>query len=191
MNKKLEELTIEEWGELFPIEMFEYNPNWSLIFESEKQLIKSILAHNTILRIEHFGSTSIPNLKSKDIIDIIIEIPSKLLFDKNIIKKMSELDYQFFRQSGFGPDYMIFVKGFHTNGEKAQKFFVHMTVGNHSELWDRIYFRDYLKVHSNIAKQYENLKCKLTKKHSKNRIEYRIGKTEFVKRITEMAKLAS
>ena len=58
---------------------------------------------------------------------------------------MVDLGYQFFRQPGFGIDYMIFVKGFHTDGKKSQKFFAHMKIGNHPELWDRIYFRDYLK----------------------------------------------
>ncbi len=190
MNKKLEELNVEEWGELFPIEMKNYNSNWSSIFEFEKKLIENKLGNETVHRIEHFGSTSIPNLKAKDIVDILIEIPNHLLFDESIINKMMDLGYQFFRQPGFGIDYMIFVKGFHTDGKKSQKFFAHMTIGNHPELWDRIYFRDYLKLNPTVIRKYEKLKCKLAKKYSKNRIEYRIGKTEFVKEITEVAKKA-
>ena len=190
MNKKLEELSLEEWGEFFPIEMAEHNSNWASIFESEKKLIENKLGNETVLRIEHFGSTSIPNLKAKDIIDILIEIPNKLLFDQSIIDKMMDLGYQFFRQPGFGIDYMIFVKGFHTDGKKSQKFFAHMTIGNHPELWERLYFRDYLKTNSKIVGEYEKLKCKLAEKHSKNRIEYRIAKTDFVKEITETAKKA-
>ncbi len=188
MNKKLEELSLEEWGELFPIEMKEYNSNWTSIFEFEKKQIENKLGNKTSLRIEHFGSTSIPNLKAKDVVDILIEIPNQLLFDENIIDKMADLGYQFFRQPGFGIDYMIFVKGFHTDGKKSQKFFTHMTIGNHSELWDRIYFRDYLKENLKLIEEYEKLKCELAEKHAKNRIEYRIGKTDFVKEITEKAK---
>ena len=188
MNKKLEELSIEEWGELFPVIMEKYNSKWISIFESEKKQIENKLGNEITLRIEHFGSTSIPNLKAKDIVDILIEIPTELLFDEKIIEKMSDLGYQFFRQPGFGIDYMIFVKGFHTDGKKSQKFFAHMTIGNHPELWDRLYFRDYLKKNQNVIEEYEKLKCELAEKHSKNRIEYRIGKTDFVKEITEKAK---
>jgi len=188
MSKKLEELTVEEWGAIFPIEMHEHNPKWAAIFELEKNKIEQKLGTTLVLRTEHFGSSSIPKLKSKDIIDILIEIPTEFLFNDSLIEKMKALDYEFFRQPGIGPDYMIFVKGFLTNGKKAQKFFVHMTQGNHIEMWERIYFRDYLRINSDLAHQYENLKCELVKKHSKNRIDYRIGKTAFVKKITELAK---
>ena len=63
-----------------------------------------------------------------------------------------------------------------------------MTIGNHPELWDRIYFRDYLKENRKIAIEYKELKCKLAKKYSKNRIEYRIEKADYIKEITEKAK---
>lgn len=191
MNKKLEELSLEEYGELFPIEMKDYDPNWPSVFEQEKKLIVNILGRKTVCKIEHFGSTSITNLKAKDSVDILIQIPNELLFNSNIIEKMEHLEYTFFRQAGFGIDYMIFVKGFHTDGKKAQKFFVHMTIESHNELWDRIYFRDFLNVNCVAREEYEKLKCNLAKEHSKNRIEYRIGKSDFVKRITDKAKIAS
>lgn len=188
MNKKLNELTLEDWGELFPVRMYDYNSDWLRLFELEKESIEEVLTKDIALRIEHIGSTSIPNLKSKDSIDLLIEIPEKYLFDENIISKMSALGFHFFRQPGFGMDYMIFVKGFHTDGKKSQKFFAHMTIKDHSQLWERIYFRDYLRNHPKDCERYENLKCDLAQKHSKNKIEYRIGKTDFVKEITDRAK---
>ena len=180
MNKKLQELSLEEYGALFPIEMKEYDPNWPSVFEHEKKLIVNLLGRETVSRIEHFGSTSITNIKAKDSVDILIEIPNELLFNPNIIEKMEHLEYTFFRQAGFGIDYMIFVKGFHTDGKKAQKFFVHMTI-----------VRDFLNGNCVAREEYEKLKCSLAKEHSKNRIEYRIGKSDFVKRITDEAKMAS
>jgi len=172
VNKKLEELTQEEWGELFPIEMIPPQDHWVSIFKKEKERIEELLTKTIAL-----GS-----------IDILIDIPSKSLFNDDIIKKMQGIGYEYCIQNGYGPDYMIFAKGFNREGKKEQQYFVHMTPKSHTELWDRIFFRDYLKQHPNIAKEYENLKKDLTAKFSKNRRSFRQGKTDFVMRVTALAK---
>ncbi len=188
VNKKLEELTQEEWGELFPIEMIPPQDHWVSIFKKEKERIEELLTKTIALDIQHIGSTSVPNLASKGSIDILIDIPSKSLFNDDIIKKMQGIGYEYCIQNGYGPDYMIFAKGFNREGKKEQQYFVHMTPKSHTELWDRIFFRDYLKQHPNIAKEYENLKKDLTAKFSKNRRSFRQGKTDFVMRVTALAK---
>ena len=54
---------------------------------------------------------------------------------------------------------------------------------------DELYFRDYLIEHPNVAKEYEELKLDLWKKHVRNRDAYTNAKTEFVKKYTEKAKI--
>ncbi|WP_009036431.1 GrpB family protein [Indibacter alkaliphilus] len=85
MEKKLENLTKQEWDTLFPVELVSHNPMWKNIYEKEERKIIEKLGSETIIRIEHFGSTSIPGIRAKPYIDIIIEIPKDRLFDEEII----------------------------------------------------------------------------------------------------------
>ncbi|WP_298313591.1 GrpB family protein [uncultured Aquimarina sp.] len=187
-NKRIEEFTMEEWGEFFPIEMISPRKEWPSIFRKEKELILKTLTSSIVKSIEHIGSTAIPNLASKGSIDMLIDISNELLFDSSIVEKMETIGYEYCIQGGFGQEYMIFAKGFNRDGKKEQQYFVHMTPKSHTELWDRIYFRDFLIAHPEVAIEYENLKMKLTAKFSKHRRNFRIGKTDFVMKITELAK---
>jgi GrpB-like predicted nucleotidyltransferase (UPF0157 family) len=58
----------------------------------------------------------------------------------------------------------------------------------HFELWDRLLFRDYLIEHPHVAQDYGNLKRKLSNTHAKDRVAYTEAKTDFVVRITNIAK---
>lgn len=91
-NKSLSELTTEELGRLFPIEIVPYKDEWNLFFQKEKELINSVLDNKLALKIEHFGSTAVQGLSAKPIIDILVEIPP--LNDDmkaSIISKMDEI----------------------------------------------------------------------------------------------------
>lgn len=188
LDKKIEELTIEEWGQLFPIKMIPYQSNWVKIFEEERLRIEELLTKEIALDIEHIGSTSIPNIASKGSIDMLIAIPKEALFDPNIIKQMESLGYEYCLQDGYGPIYMIFAKGFSRDGKENQKFFAHMTPNTHYQIWDRIYFRDYLRAHDAVAKEYEQLKITLASKYAKDKRSFQKGKTDFVTKITKLAK---
>ncbi|MGB3589964.1 MAG: GrpB family protein, partial [Tunicatimonas sp.] len=65
MKKTLYELTKDDWNTLFPIELVDHNPEWKNIYENERKLILEKIGAKSILRIEHFGSSSIPSIKSK------------------------------------------------------------------------------------------------------------------------------
>jgi GrpB-like predicted nucleotidyltransferase (UPF0157 family) len=82
---------------------------------------------------------------------------------------------------------MNFVKGYSLKGFKGNVFHIHLADKTHS-LWDRIYFRDYLRKNATVAKEYENIKIELADKYKFNRDAYTNAKTDFVKRITEKAK---
>ena len=189
-KKNLDNLTAEDWGNLFPINISPYNPIWTIIFDDEKELINNALSYLTTLQIEHFGSTAVPGLPAKDTIDILVEIPDSELFSQQIIESMNELGYHYFLQQGDEADYMVFGKGYNIEGEKEQTFHVHMSSANHS-IWDRIYFRNFLRENPKTAMEYADLKIQLAKKFEKKRVDYRIAKTDFVTRITKKAKAAA
>ncbi len=187
MKKPLNQLSTEELGQLFPIEIVPYSDSWAKDFENEKNTLQEKLGEKTALRIEHFGSTAVNGLSAKPIIDILIEIPVLTeSLKQEIISKMSELDYQFIWRTDNEIPYMNFVKGYTPEGFSGKTFHVHMADKNHN-LWDRIYFRDYLRLYPEVAKQYENLKIELAEKYRFNREDYTEAKSDFIKSVTEKA----
>jgi len=188
MNKTIDDLTEEEIGKLFPINIVPFDGKWTNIFEREKEIIADTLGKNIALRIEHFGSTAVAGLASKPTIDILVEIPELTKELKNrIIEKMELTGYHFIWRADSKVPYMMLVKGYTMKGFTGQTYHIHLSDKKHS-LWDRLYFRDYLRNHSEVAKEYENLKIKLAEKHKYNREAYTRAKTDFITAITEMAK---
>ncbi|WP_296623131.1 GrpB family protein [Marivirga sp.] len=186
MERELKDLTKQEWDTLFPIELYNHDSNWKQIFGNEKDKIVEKIG-DRILRIEHVGSTAIPNIKAKSYIDISIEILKEDLFNEDIIESLENLNYSFFRQTGKEVDYMVFVKGYNLNGEKEQIFHIHMCPPGH-ELLKQINFRDYLITHPGRAKQYEELKTELAIKYKNDRVGYRVAKDDFISDTLGLAK---
>lgn len=188
VNQKIDDLSREESGKLFPIEVVPYNEMWPNLFEAEKKLLIEVLGTGIVLRIEHFGSTSVPQLAAKPTIDILIEIP--ILTDElkeSIIAKMKIPRYGFIWRADIQPPYMMFAKGYNLIGLKEQTYHVHMGPDGHP-LWDRIYFRDYLRQNPEISRQYEKLKIELAEKLKHDREDYTNAKTDFITRVTKEAK---
>ncbi len=188
MNKNLDNLSTEELGKLFPVVITESNSEWKKWFEIEKSELEKILGKEIALRIEHFGSTAIPDLKSKPTIDILVEIPETEITKSKIIQKMKSEGYRFIPRNDCLPPYIMFVKGYTDEGIKVKSYHIHMAPKNHRGLWDRLYFRDYLISNPETKKEYEKLKIKLAARYKHDREAYTEEKTEFVKRITERAK---
>ena len=75
MKKKLSEMSLEELWQLFPIVLKEHNPIWKDYYNEEETLLKNNLPN--ISNISHIGSTSIPSIWAKPIIDILVETPKE------------------------------------------------------------------------------------------------------------------
>ena len=179
MGKRLSEMTLEELWQLFPIYLTEHQSCWQEWYSEEERLLKNALSSTE--RISHIGSTAIPSIWAKHIVDILVEIPK----ERNLLDYKAEIincGYICMSQSENG---MSFNKGYTDNGFAKQVFHLHLRyAGDNSEL----YFRDYLIEHLDAAKEYEVLKLNLWKKYEHNRDAYTNAKTEFVKKYTEKAK---
>lgn len=187
-RKRLDEMTPEELGKLFPIQVVPYSEHWVGLFKSESALIRQTLGSGIALKIEHFGSTAVEGLSAKPTIDILVEIPPLTeALKEQIISKMSTIGYQFIWRTDEKVPYMHFVKGYTQDGFKGDVFHIHMGDKTHA-LWDRIFFRDYLRQNRQVAVEYEILKESLAKKYKYDREAYTEGKSDFVKRITALAK---
>ncbi|CCH01692.1 UPF0157 protein [Fibrella aestuarina BUZ 2] len=171
----------------FPVEIVPFDPRWFDLFDQERKLILNTLGEQLALRVEHFGSTSIPELPAKPTIDILVEIPTDERLHDDIITKLVAQNYDFMWQTDAEPPYMVFVKGYNVTGAKQQTYHIHMGPQTHA-LWDRLYFRDYLREKPMLAKAYAELKNELAKVYRNDRVAYRLAKTDFVKTKTEEAK---
>ena len=131
-------------------------------------------------RISHIGSTAIPGIMAKPIVDILIEIPSAT--DKDAVKRVMEsAGYICMSASG---ERMSFNKGYTPEGYAERVFHIHFhPTGDNEE----IRFRDYLIAHPDIAKEYESLKLGLLPKFRHNRDAYTEAKTDFVRRVVRDA----
>ncbi len=186
-QKTLKDLTKEEIGRLFPVEISAYDSRWPELFEKEKKLITNTLEPELVSQIEHFGSTSVPGLSSKDTIDILMAIEFDEKRNERLIRLMKSLSYDFNWQNEGNHAHMVFVKGYNISGPKQQTYHIHAGPKNHP-LWDRLLFRDYLISHPETARAYEELKKKLAGEFREDRVAYRIAKTDFITTITNKAK---
>ena len=174
-DNQLQDLTLAELWELFPIVLTAHNPQWSDWAEEEMRLLSSLLVKYHPI-ISHIGSTAIPDIQAKPIVDILVEVSPGIEW-LPIIEILERNGYICMSESG---SRISFNKGYTPSGYADKVFHVHVhRTGDN----DEILFRDYLIAHSESAKEYETLKLSLLPEYRNNRDGYTEAKTEFVKKI--------
>ena len=125
--------------------------------------------------IHHIGSTAIPGIKAKPVIDIIILLPPPLV-QTDVEIRLSQIGYRFLRQ--------IERRLFFGNGLRASPMGnVHIFSTEDGEARDTIRFRDRLRADPVLRTEYEKLKVKLAEKFPTDIEQYSSGKTEFILRV--------
>lgn len=164
-----------------------YDPCWLEMFEQERLHLLSCLPDDLVNRIEHFGSTAVPGLSAKPIVDVLVEVASLDETKQRIVPVLEAQGYEYFWRPSWGDDippfYAWFIKR-RTDGERTHH--IHM-VESHFEHWDRLLFRDYLIEHPDVAKEYGDLKARLSGTHQNDRVAYTQAKSDFVRRVTRRA----
>lgn len=170
------------------VDIVPYNPVWPALYEQECQNLLSCLPRDLVKRIEHFGSTAVPGLSAKPVIDMLVEVTSLDQTRQRIVPVLEAQGYDYFWRPSFGDDippfYAWFIKR-NKNGKRTHH--IHMVEAGF-EHWDRLFFRDYLIEYPEIACQYGDLKEKLSKEHHHDREAYTQAKTAFIRKVTEEAK---
>jgi GrpB-like predicted nucleotidyltransferase (UPF0157 family) len=167
-----------------------YNPSWPGLFRKEKEHLLSCLPHDLIRRIEHFGSTAVPGLAAKPIVDVLVEVTDLQATRTRIVPVLEAQGYEYFWRPTHGDDgppfYAWFIK--RDPRTRSRTHHIHMVESDFSEHWDRLLFRDYLIEHAEVAREYEALKHRLASAAARDRVAYTRAKTEFVVKVTEQAK---
>src|SRR5215470_6918338 len=166
-----------------------YDPAWPEVFRREKEHLLAVLPHELLRRVEHFGSTAVPGLAAKPIVDMLVEVTDLELTKVRIAPLLEAKGYEYFWRPTHGDDgppfYAWFIK---RDPSGARTHHIHMVEGTFTEHWDRLLFRDYLIDHSNVAGEYEALKRRLASDHPRDRVAYTRGKTEFIVEVMREAK---
>jgi GrpB-like predicted nucleotidyltransferase (UPF0157 family) len=167
-----------------------YDPRWRDSFRREAEHLRSCLPTDLLGCIEHFGSTAVPGLAAKPIVDMLVEVTDLQATRDRIAPVLESQGYEYFWRPTQGDDgppfYAWFVK--RDAGSGARTHHIHMVEPQFAEHWDRLLFRDYLVAHPEVAKEYEDLKYRLASTHPRDRVAYTRGKAEFIVGVTEQAK---
>jgi len=181
-QEKIQRVTQED------VEVEAYNPRWPGLFSEEKEHLLACLPAELIRRIEHFGSTAVPGLAAKPIIDMLVEVTSLDDTRERIVPILEGQGYDYFWRPTWGDDtppfYAWFIK---RDGSGLRTHHIHM-VERGFEHWERLLFRDYLIKHPAVAQEYQRLKMELARDYPNDRVAYTKGKTEFVVQVTKEAK---
>lgn len=161
----------------------DYNPDWPAMYEQEKVRILAIIG-NHVVDIQHAGSTAIEGLAAKPVIDILIGVADLLLVERTV-EPLQGLGYVYKGENGIARRHF-----FYRNVAGKRAFHIHMMETNHDE-WNKMrLFRDYLRLHSEDARHYGDLKRELATQYGEDRVGYTDAKASFVEAILVKAALA-
>ncbi|WP_163856898.1 GrpB family protein [Paenibacillus elgii] len=162
------------------ITVVEHNPNWKEEYLKEEREIKEIL-QDELVNSFHIGSTSVPGLKAKPIIDILLVVHEINKLD-NYSTQFEKLGYEVMGEFG------ICGRRYFRKGGSNRTHHIHaFQYDNVQEIERHLSFRDYLCHHPEISKDYGELKSELAKKYPNDIERYGDGKDDFVKNVEKQA----
>jgi GrpB-like predicted nucleotidyltransferase (UPF0157 family) len=163
------------------VEVVPHDPTWRVKFEDESKLIALALGENVIV-IHHIGSTSIPNIYAKPIIDMLVEVKDITKVDEQN-SAMAALGYK--AMGEFGLPGRRFFRKYDETGKRTHH--VHTFEINVSEVQRHLAFRDYMIANPEYANRYSDLKRKLAQQYPDDIDGYMDGKDGFIKDMEKRA----
>lgn len=166
-----------------PIEVVPYDAGWCALFEVERERVFTA-AGTFIKRVEHIGSTAVPGLAAKPVIDMLIAVTS-LADDIRFIPPLEALGYKYIQKHETVFPQRRYLHLIRDNQHIAH---LHMVEENSTFFRDQLLFRDYLRTHPETALEYGRLKVELAQRHREDREAYTDGKSAFIQGILALAK---
>ena len=163
------------------IEVVPNSPQWREAFAAEAEHVAAALGNN-VVAIHHIGSTAIPTIFAKPIIDLLVEVKDIAEVDDKR-SAMDSLGYKVKGEYGI-PGRRYFSKD---NSEGIRTHHVHAFESGSDQIERHLAFRDYLITHPKDAQIYSELKRKLAQKHPYDVQAYMDGKDDFIKDVDQKA----
>jgi GrpB-like predicted nucleotidyltransferase (UPF0157 family) len=161
-----------------PIEVVTYDPDWPRWFEAEQDRLIRVLGSRAV-SIDHIGSTAVPGLAAKPVIDILATVEPFPL-PPEVVAAVESFGYEYKGEYGIaGRQY------FRTRPHARH---LHVFAPGSAEAEQHLLFRDYLRSHPEPAREYEALKRRLAAEHRLNREAYTEGKADLVRAILDTAR---
>lgn len=161
------------------VSIVEYDSGWPVLFANECALLRKAVG-SVAKAIHHIGSTAVPGLAAKPVIDILMEVSSLEALDA-LSEKMTGI--------GYTPRGELGISGrrYFSRGGEDRTHHLHAFVVNDSNLARHLAFRDYLRANPTVAKEYGELKKNVAESCGNDLGRYCDGKDAYVKRMEAIA----
>lgn len=162
------------------VDLVAHNPEWETHFATEAERLTAVFQPH-LRAIHHIGSTAVPGIKAKPIIDILIEVDDIERVDE-FNTAMSELGYIAKGENGIdGRRY------FRRGSDVHHTHHIHVFQTGHPEIERHLSFRDYLIAHPPVAQAYSRLKETLARQYQMDVGRYTASKSDFIQKVDEQA----
>lgn len=168
------------------INIVPYDCSWPTLFDAEAALIDEAMG-SLALRIEHVGSTSVPGLAAKPVIDIQVSVASLETLSVHAAR-LAQLGYT---HVPFGPPVDSVYPFFQKPAAWPSTHHIHLCLLGSEHERRHLAFRDYLRSHPAVAAEYVEIKRCLAATHDgaslESRERYSLSKTQFISAVLEQA----
>ena len=162
-----------------PIQVVPYDPEWPVEFARERDRLRLLLTTWLVQDVHHVGSTSVPGLASKPIIDMIAGV-ADLAAASAAIAPLAALGYV---TEPHRPEALYFFRPAPSAAQEKHTHHLHLTTPG-SALWnERLAFRDALLADPELAREYQRLKQDLARAHPNDLAAYTSGKRALIARV--------
>ena len=182
MERQVTDMSPEKFREMFPIFLVKHDDNWDTQYAAMEKALKKVLRAFAVARISHVGSTAIPGILAKNIVDIMAELAP----GEDIERAAEAIESLGFVRKYTEPGRIFLRLGYTEEGFAKEVFHLHLRYRGDC---DELYFRDYLRENLAIASEYEALKQQLWRQYEHDRDAYTEGKTAFIRKWTKAAKV--
>lgn len=159
-----------------------YNPLYPSIFQKEKNKLETILGNDAI--IEHIGSTAVPGLGGKGIIDIMIAVPREDMEKFSGLVQKTGYEY---KASGGNEERIFHQRDKALKAGGLIRYHLHLAFPESKEWKEAIAFRDYLRSHPEDVKRYEEIKKKAALESDQTKEKYMAIKEPVIQDILKKA----
>jgi GrpB-like predicted nucleotidyltransferase (UPF0157 family) len=156
-----------------PIRIAPYDPEWPARFDRERDLLHSVIGPWVVGEIHHVGSTAVPGLDAKPIIDILIGVED-LATSRACFEPLAELEYLY---APYLPEEMHW---FCKPDPSRRTHHLHLVPRHLPRYRDELAFRDHLRSNPEKARDYAELKYQLAKRFECDRGAYTDAKADFI-----------